>query len=122
MVRQLPREKGNHLPLLSMIGSPHTPRHQSKYLIEHLTYEQFKFISEIAHNLLKGVIPLTDQAKQILKPYVKQIRAIGNIKHKPRKRRLAVSVASVKALIKTALPHVLLVFKGSRDKVGDKKE
>ena len=106
--------KTTFIPLISMIGASDTPRMQTIFLIENLTSKQFRFISEIAHNLLKGNIPLTDKTKRMIKPYVRQIRGIGDVKKPIAKRRLSSSIRAIKALIKIALPHVLKVFDQSK--------
>lgn len=60
---------------------------QRKAVLEHLDFEQVKFICEICHNLLKENIPLETAQLEKLRPHQKKIRYLaekGPIKEKKR--------------------------------------
>lgn len=94
------------LPLLRFIASHSSTRAQIKALLPRLTRNQLNFIGEIAFNILKAVIPLTQENKESLRHYVKQIRAIGQKKKSSKSIREALTVGGLLALIKVSLPLI----------------
>ena len=94
------------MPLLRFILSVGTSRSQIKALIPKLSRNQLNFISEIAFNILKGVIPLTENDKETLRHFVRQIRAIGQKKKRCHHIRKALTVGGLLAIVKVSLPHI----------------
>ena len=94
------------LPLLRFILSSGASAAQIKVLLPQLSRNQLNFIAEIAFNILQGVIPLSDSDKNILRPFVKQIRFIGQKKRKCAQIRKSLTVGGIIALLKVAIPHI----------------
>ena len=64
-----------HIAYLQLLLITH--RSQQKALLNTINLEQLKAISEIALNILHGVIPLTASQKKVLSRYRNIIRLIG---------------------------------------------
>ena len=94
------------MPLLRFIASSGATRAQIKALLPKLSRNQLNFIGEIAFNILKGSIPLTENAKEMLRHFVKQIRSIGQKKRRCQHVRKALTVSGLIAIIKVSLPHI----------------
>lgn len=94
------------LPLIKLMVSTAISRTQARYLFAHLTSDQFKVISEIAHNLLKGVIPISEADKKTLLRWATPLRKLGDNKLSLKKRRHMLSLRVVKVLINVAMPFI----------------
>ena len=97
-----------YITYLQLLHNTH--RSQQKALLNTITLEQLKAISEIALNILHGVIPLKALQKKALTPYRKFIRMIGQKKGSLIKKKtillknikaLGVLLKSGEALLKT---------------------
>ena len=99
-------EYRRHLPLLRFIASDSITKVQLGLLIRELSNSQLGFIAEIAYNVLKGVIPLSESDKEILRLFVKQIRLIGKPKTTFRIIRKVLKTSGLVALAKVFLPYV----------------
>ena len=95
-----------HIPLLRFIGSDSVTKKQLRLLINELSNGQLGLIAEIAFNILRGVIPLSESDKEILRLFVKQIRLIGKPKTTLRIIRKALTTSGLVALAKVSLPYI----------------
>ena len=83
-------------------------REQRNSLITSASREQLKVLEEIAYNVLRSVISLTEEQEVKLKRRVSVIRLLGDpsISYAEKKRRLIGKSADIVALI-TAVKHKL---------------
>ena len=102
-MRELYRQ---HLPLLRFIASKNTKRPQVQVLLPTLTRVQLKMIAEIAFNILKGVIPLPVNAKQILGKYIKSLRLLGQPDIPIKKIQKLLTVGVLQALLHVSMPYI----------------
>ena len=94
------------MPLLRFILSTAATRAQIKALLAKLTRNQLNFISKIAFNILKGVIPLTKNDKETLRQFVRQIRSIGQKKRRCTHICKVLTVNGLLAILKVSLHHI----------------
>lgn len=82
------------------------PPRQRKSLIQYITDDQLRALSQIALNVLQGNVPITDSYKKKLKRYKDVIRSLASRQiSKARKRRALLKFHTVvPLLIKPALP------------------
>jgi len=82
------------------------PPRQRKSLIQYITDEQLRALSQIALNVLQGNVPITESYKKKLKRYKDVIRSLASRQiSKARKRKTLLKHHSVVPLfIKPALP------------------
>lgn len=83
---------------------------QRKALLEHCDKELILTISEIAINVLKGVVQLTPAQTAKLRRFRKQLRALAD-RQVPLKHKKSHIVQSGGSLLLTLLPPVLSVLK-----------
>ena len=95
-----------HVSLLRFIGSDSITKKQLRLLICELSNRQLGHIAEIAFNVLRGVIPLSESDKEILRLFVKQIRLIGKPKTTLRIIRKVLTTNGLVALVKVSLPYI----------------
>lgn len=81
-----------------------THKSQQKALLNSISPDQLKAISEIALNILHGGLPLSSSQKKRLTPYRKAIRLIGHKKssQKSKKRTLIKNIKVLIILLKSA--------------------
>ena len=81
------------------------PPRQRKSLIQYITDDQLRALSQIALNVLQGNVPITDSYKKKLKRYKDVIRSLASRQiSKARKRRALLKFHTVvPLLIKPAL-------------------
>lgn len=81
------------------------PPRQRKSLIQYITDDQLRALSQIALNVLRGNVPITDSYKKKLKRYKDVIRSLASRQiSKARKRKALLKFhAVVPLLIKPAL-------------------
>jgi len=91
--------------LMTTASSP-----QRKALLDTITNDQLKALTELTHNLLQGKIPITEAQKRTLRKHKSFLRILGNIKVSfPAKREaLCRKGAVVRVLLKTAAPQLKL--------------
>lgn len=90
-----------------------TTTKQRKVLLDTITVDQLKAISQIAHNIIKTVLVLTLTEKETLKKRKRLIHLLGNKRagFKRKKKALVGNQRSVLALLKVALPHLQQVLR-----------
>jgi len=87
-----------------------TSMEQRKALLDSITNEQLKALTEVTHNILQGNIPLTEAHKRKLRPQKKFLSILGDIKVPLTKKREALcrKGAIVNVLLKAAEPRLRL--------------
>ena len=83
---------------------------QRKALLDTITNEQLKALTEVTHNLLQGNITITETQKRSLRKHKTFLRTLGNIKVSFREKREALCQkgAVVNLLLKAAAPQLKL--------------
>lgn len=83
-----------------------THRSQQKALLNSISVDQFSSISEIALNILEGVVPISSTQKKALSRHKKFIRLIGQEKgsYSRKKSLLLKNVTALTVLLKTITP------------------
>lgn len=81
---RLIRNNRNFLCLLSSTTIP-----QRKALVNYITRQQLKAISEIVHNVIKGTVPVTHAEKLKLEKHKKALLILGRKKSTRRDKILA---------------------------------
>ena len=78
-------------------------REQRNFLITSASRDQLKALEEIAHNVLRSIILLTEEQKLTLRRRVSVIRLLGDptISYSEKKRRLIGKSADILALLKS---------------------
>ncbi|OOY71986.1 hypothetical protein BOW09_12325 [Solemya velum gill symbiont] len=66
-----------------------TSKLQRKVLLDTITHDQLKALTEITHNILKGNLPITSVQKKLLKRHVKLYLLIGDPKRSDKSKRKA---------------------------------
>ena len=81
---------------------------QRKALLQTLTDQQLKAVSEIAHNVLIGNVPLTIEQQKTVKKYKSLLYVIGDkrISRVEKRRVIARGANPILYVIKIALEHV----------------
>lgn len=92
--------------MLRFIASDSITNLQLRHLRHRLSNSQLGLVAEIAFNILKGVIALSQNDKEILRLFVKQIRLIGQPKTTLRAIRKVLTTSGLVALAKVSLPHI----------------
>ena len=98
------------MPLLRYLISSGVTRYQLKALLPKLSNNQIRFVREIACNILKGTIPLTDTDKEKLRNFVKQLRFIGQKKRRLKEIRETLSVGLLLAVINVSIMYIEEIF------------
>ena len=90
-----------------------TSKAQRKSLLNSITNEQVKVLSEIAHNLLQGTIPFNTVQKVKLKKYKSFIRLLGNtsVAIKAKKQNISKKGSVIALLLLTAEPTLKKIWK-----------
>ena len=83
---------------------------QRKVLLDTITNDQLKALTEVTHNLLQGNIPITEAHKRNLSKHKAFLRILGNIKVSPAQKREALcrKGAVVGTVLKIAAPQLRL--------------
>jgi len=83
---------------------------QRKALLDTITNEQLKALTEVTHNLLQGNITITEAQKRSLRRHKTFLRTLGNIKvpFSEKREALCRKGAAVKLLLKAAAPQLKL--------------
>lgn len=83
---------------------------QRKALLDTITNEQLKALTEVTHNLLQGNIPITEAQKRNLRKHKTFLRILGNIKvsHTEKRQALCRKGAVVASVLKAAAPQLKL--------------
>ena len=95
-----------YLHLLMMTASSA----QRKALLDTITNEQLKALTEVTHNLLQGHIPITEGHKRNLRKHKTFLRILGNIKvpYSQKREALCRKGSVVSLLLKAAAPQLKL--------------
>ena len=64
-------------------------KQQKRVLLDTITDNQLKALTEITFNLLQGVIPITTDQKNKLRKYKRLVELIGDPKASPKKKKKA---------------------------------
>ena len=85
---------------------------QLRGLLQNITDEQLKALSEIAVNVLYGTIPLTKKTKEKLKPYKSFLTLLSDKKKslKQKRFRLSAKLSVLQLLLRTVLPFLQSVL------------
>ena len=75
-----------NLPLVNFLLYAKTPK-QFKTVLTTLTEEQVKVLSEIAVNVLYGVIPISSSHKQQLKKHTKKLEFLSDLSNSLKKKK-----------------------------------
>jgi len=105
----------SQLHFLNALGARETSKQQVKELLKHLNRKQFRAISEICLNLIKGRIDITREEKDFLKKYSKSIRIIGSVTKAQQVRKQYISPSLVVSLLRICLPFVRKLFKDAEN-------
>lgn len=83
---------------------------QKKALLDTITNEQLKALTEVTHNLLQGRIPITESQKRNLRKHKTFLRILGNSKIPYSKKREALCQkgAVITSVLKVAAPQLKL--------------
>jgi hypothetical protein len=83
---------------------------QKKALLDTITNDQLKALTEVTHNLLQGHIPITESQKRNLRKHKTFLRILGNSKVPYSKKREALCQkgAVITSVLKVAAPQLKL--------------
>lgn len=91
---------------LHMLMSKDTPKAQVKSLLESISKDQLNCLTEIAHNLLKYNIDISENHKSSLKKYADRLRILSKPKLPLKKRKEVLNPAFVVALLRAVAPSL----------------
>ncbi len=92
-----------HLQFLEVIASESVSLKQLKAIINTMTKAQFKVVREIAYNLVKGNIPISDIQKQSLQKYAGRIRMIASKKGSNKDKKALLTFSLLRKLINACM-------------------
>ena len=83
---------------------------QRTALLDTITNEQLKALTEVVHNILQGNVPLSEAHKRTLRQHKPFLRVMGDLKTSAKKKREALcrKGAIVNLLLKAAEPRLKL--------------
>ena len=81
---------------------------QRKALLDTITNEQLKSLTEVTHNLLQGNIPITEAQKRNLRKHKTFLKILGNVKvpNSTKREALCRKGAVVTTVLKIAAPQL----------------
>jgi len=87
-----------------------TSKEQRKAMLDTISNEQLKALTEVTHNIAQGTIPLTEAHKRTLRQHKGFVRILGDIRVPLTKKREALcrKGAIVVVLLKAAEPRLRL--------------
>jgi hypothetical protein len=83
---------------------PKSTTKQKKAILAHISKHQLAALTEIAFNILRGNVNMTDHQKQKLKRHAHKARILGNPKLRQNIRKKALSVPLILHLLNVAKP------------------
>jgi hypothetical protein len=99
-------------PVLQLL-SKDLPAIQQKNIIRELSVNQINCLSEIAINIFYGIIPISENQKELLKPYKKVIIYLSGEHHLIKNKRSYIlkNIIGVKHIIKVSNKYIVGLYK-----------
>lgn len=91
-------------PFLQLLSSPTTTTNQMKALFSTANKGQVNALTEVAHNLIKGNIPLLPGHKKGLNRHTTSLRILAASKLSLKKRKKVLKPALIKAILQISSP------------------
>lgn len=89
---------------LTLLMCPDTPSAQVRSVLGTISKMQLKALTEIAFNVLKGTINISESHKNALRRYAAKVRILGKAKLPAKSKKEVLTPAFVIALLKAVAP------------------